>query len=79
MKVVRRLQTMPTLSAVVVRGEKHYVASCPETGTVSQGKSIEEAIENLKEATELFLEESPLPKPSSRAVLTTFEVGHGQG
>ena len=38
------------------------VAECPEVGTVSQGGSIEEALANLKEATELYLEEfSPNP------------------
>jgi hypothetical protein len=32
-----------------------YVAECPEVGTVSQGETIEEAVINLKEATELYL------------------------
>jgi predicted RNase H-like HicB family nuclease len=40
-----------------------YVAECPEVGTVSQGASVDEAVANLKEATELFLEEFPLPSP----------------
>jgi len=40
---------------------------------VSQGSSIEEAVENLKEATELYLEEFPL-SPISRSLITTFEV-----
>jgi len=35
-----------------------YVAECPEVGTASQGDSVEEALANLKEATELYLEES---------------------
>lgn len=34
-----------------------YVAECLEVGTVSQGKTIEGAVANLKEATELYLEE----------------------
>jgi predicted RNase H-like HicB family nuclease len=53
--------------------EDLYVSECPEVGTVSQGKTIEEAIANLKEATELYLEEFPLknfPKP----IMTTFEA-----
>jgi len=50
-----------------------YVAECPEVGTVSQGMTIEEALENLKEATELYLEEFPL-KDSGRALFTTFDV-----
>jgi len=62
-----------TLTAVLHREEDLYVAECPEVGTVSQGKTIEEAIANLKEATELYLEEFPLknfPKP----LMTTFEA-----
>ncbi len=39
--------------------EEIYVATCVELGTVSQGSSIEEALQNLKEATELYLEEFP--------------------
>jgi predicted RNase H-like HicB family nuclease len=39
-----------------------YVAQCLEVGTASQGYTLEEALTNLKEATELYLEEFPLPK-----------------
>ncbi len=46
-----------TFTAILHREEALYVAKCPEVGTVSQGESIEEAIANLKEATELYLEE----------------------
>ena len=46
---------------------------CPEVGTFSQGSSVEEAVSNLKQATELYLEEFPLTK-KKRAILTTFEV-----
>jgi predicted RNase H-like HicB family nuclease len=42
--------------------EDLYVAECPEVGTVSQGYSVEEAVANLREATELYLEEFPLPE-----------------
>jgi predicted RNase H-like HicB family nuclease len=38
-----------------------YVAECPEVGTVSQGDTVEEALANLREATEPFLEECPQP------------------
>ncbi|MCC6159210.1 MAG: type II toxin-antitoxin system HicB family antitoxin [Deltaproteobacteria bacterium] len=62
-----------TLSAVVHREGDLFVASCPEIGTVSQGSSIDEALENLAEATELYLEEFPIETPT-RAFLTTFEV-----
>lgn len=38
----------------VIRKEDSYVAQCLEVGTVSQAKNVEEAIANLKEATELY-------------------------
>ncbi|MEA2074738.1 HicB family protein [ANME-1 cluster archaeon GoMg4] len=64
---------MQTLTAVLHKEEDMYVAECPEVGTVSQGKAIEEAIKNLKEATELYLEEFPL-KEERKTLMTTFEV-----
>ena len=62
-----------TFTAVLHKEEELYVAECPEVGTVSQGHTVEEAISNLKESTELYLEEFPLPN-ISRSILTTFEV-----
>lgn len=67
---------MRTFTAVVQKEEDVYVAKCPEVGTVSQGKSIEEAIKNLKEATELYLEEFPVDG-KSHTFFTTFEVTEG--
>jgi predicted RNase H-like HicB family nuclease len=68
--------TTKTLTAILHREGDLYVAECPEVGTVSQGSSLDEAIANLKEATELFLEEFPLPE-GDRSLLTTFEVAVG--
>jgi predicted RNase H-like HicB family nuclease len=48
-----------TFSAIIHREEGIYVADCLEVGTVSQGHTVGEAIANLKEATELYLEEFP--------------------
>jgi predicted RNase H-like HicB family nuclease len=67
---------MTVLTAVVHEEEGVYVAECPEVGTVSQGKSLEEAVDNLKEATELYLEEFPLVH-GSKTIMTTFEVTNG--
>jgi predicted RNase H-like HicB family nuclease len=50
-----------------------YVAYNPETGTTTQGETIPEALANLKEATELYLEEFPI-SPAGQPLLTTFEV-----
>jgi len=65
--------TTRTFAAVLYKEDDLYVAECPEVGTVSQGYTIEEAVANLKEATELFLEEFSLPE-ISRPLLTTFEA-----
>ena len=62
-----------TFTAVIHKEGDIYVAECPEIGTVSQGYTIEEAVANLKEATELYLEEAPLPD-SGRPLVTTFEA-----
>ena len=65
--------TVRILAAVLHREEDMYVAECPEVGTVSQGFTVEDAVANLKEATELYLEEFPLPTVE-KPLLTTFEV-----
>jgi predicted RNase H-like HicB family nuclease len=62
-----------TLTAIVHKEDDLYVAECPEVGTVSQGHTVEEAVANLKEATELYLEEFPMDD-RGRALLTTFEA-----
>ena len=62
-----------SFTAVAHKEQDIWVAECPETGTVSQGYTLEEAVENLKEATELYLEEFPLPEVG-RSLVTTFEV-----
>ena len=61
------------LTAIVHKEDNLYVAQCPEVGTASQGETIEEAVTNLQEATELYLEEFPI-RQTFRPILTTFEV-----
>ena len=65
--------SLKTFTAVLHKEEDLYVADCPEVGTVSQGVTIEEALTSLKEATELYLEEFPIPE-TERPLLTTFDA-----
>ena len=65
-----------TFTSITHEENDIYVADCPEVGTVSQGHTIEEAIANLKEATELYLEEFPMESVTP-PILTTFEVSTG--
>lgn len=53
---------MKSLTATIKKGEKQYVALCQEVDVVSQGYTVEEAITNLKEAVELYIEEMEIPK-----------------
>ena len=62
------------LAAVLIPApEGGFVAMNPETGTTTQGETIEEALANLQEATELYLEECPL-ESYGKPLLTTIEV-----
>ena len=65
---------MRTFAAVICREDDLYVAECPEVGTASQGYNVEEALRNLKEATEIYLEEFPI-RATGRPLIAVFEVG----
>ena len=60
-------------NVVIQKEEKWYVAKCIDNNIASQGKTIEESIQNLKEAIELYYEnEEPIiPKET---FVTTLEV-----
>ena len=60
-------------TAIIRKQGDRCLAECSKTGTASQGEIIEETLANLKEATELYLEEFPL-KSSFHPILATFEV-----
>jgi predicted RNase H-like HicB family nuclease len=67
-------------TAVITKEENWYVAHCLELGVVSQGKTIEAAQANLREAVELFLEsfgEEDVPETTGEIVLYPFEVAVG--
>ena len=52
-----------SFTVIIHKEDEMYIAECPEVGTVDQGETIEQAIEGVREATRLYLEEFPLPKP----------------
>jgi len=68
------------LTVIIKKGEKQYVALCPEVDVVSQGYSIEDAIQNLKEAVELNLEVMGLPEGINKEepLVTSIEVAYGE-
>ena len=56
----KRCDMNKLFTAIIHKENNLYVAECPETGTASQGTTVEEAVINLQEATQLYLEEFPL-------------------
>ena len=69
---------MSALSAVINKEGDWYVSWCPELDIASQGKSVEEALSNLKEAVELYLEDEDAKLPESWPLITTFEVSYAK-
>jgi len=64
-------------TAVITKEENWYVAHCVELEVVSQGKTIEEAQANLKEAVELYLESfgaEDYPESTGEIMLYPLEV-----
>ena len=63
-------------TAAVRQEEDWYVAQCLEVDVASQGHTIHEALANLSEAVELYLEEAEDPHPTATPLVTSFQV-HG--
>jgi len=63
-------------TAIIRKGEKQFVALCPELDVVSQGRTVEEALKNVKEAAELYIEEMGIPEGASSkyTIVASFEV-----
>ena len=62
------------LTAVLTPAEEGgYVAYNPETGTTTEGESVEEALRNLQEATSLYLDEFPAGV-TGHPLVTLFSV-----
>jgi len=62
------------VTAVLTPAEEGgFVAYNPETGTTTQGDSVEQALANLREAVELYLEEFPL-KMGGAPLVTSLNI-----
>jgi predicted RNase H-like HicB family nuclease len=48
-------------NVIVQKDENWYVAKCIDNAVASQGKTVEESLDNLKEALELYYEEEIFP------------------
>ncbi len=60
-------------NVIIQKEENWYVAKCLDNNIASQGKTIEEAMENLKEALELYMQDEKPVQPKE-IFITTLEV-----
>lgn len=60
-------------NVIIQKEEKWYVAKCIDNSVASQGKTIEEALKNLKEAIELYYQNEEPIEPKE-ILITTLEV-----
>lgn len=67
---------MMMTAILIPAAEGGYTALNPETGSTTQGESIEEALANLREATELYLDEFPRADTGPALVTTIQVAGH---
>ena len=61
----------------IYKGEKYYIGECTDLPIVTQGKTIDELVKNIKEALELHLEGenfSELDLAPNPSVLANFEL-----
>ena len=61
-------------NVIVQKDDAWYVAKCIDNSVASQGKTVEEALDNLKEALELYYEGETLYELPVPALLTSMEV-----
>ncbi len=62
------------LAAAVAHEPPWYVARCLEVEVTSQGESIEDALANLKEALELYFEDSAIPRDIEPPIIAPVEL-----
>lgn len=78
----RRENLQHTIKAFIRKGEEYYVAECLEIAVVTQGKTLDETIDNLKEAVTLHLENEDLselglaPNPTLLVTMELEAIAH---
>jgi predicted RNase H-like HicB family nuclease len=69
------------LTAIIEREGDGYISLCPEIDVASQGATVQEASENLREAVELFFETASAAEVQQRlhdeVYITRLEVAVG--
>ena len=62
------------LTAAITHEAPWYVARCFEVEVTSQGETVESALENLREALELYFEDMPVPEVAQPPIIASVDV-----
>ena len=62
------------MTAAITHEAHWYVARCLEVEVTSQGETVEEAIENLREALELYFEDAPVPDQAEPPIIASVDI-----
>lgn len=65
-------------TAIINKEGRLYVSWCPELDIASQGRTVEKALDNLREAIELYLEDEDATVPEKTPFFTFVEVAHAK-
>jgi len=63
-----------TATIAIHQEDDWYVAKCLENSIASQGRTIDDALTNIKEALELFYEDNDNTPELRRQFITTLEI-----
>ena len=61
-------------TVAITREDEWYVARCLEVEVTSQGRSVEEARANLKEALEFYFEDQPFPAEGEPPIIASLDL-----
>ena len=62
------------LTAAITHEAPWYVARCLEVEVTSQGETAEEALDNLREALELYFEDAPSPDLAEPPIIASVDI-----
>ncbi|GAA3441089.1 type II toxin-antitoxin system HicB family antitoxin [Planomonospora venezuelensis] len=67
-------QTVRLTATVTPDDEGWYVARCLQVEVTSQGRTVDEALANLREALELYYEDEPAPEAYEQPIVAPVEI-----
>jgi len=62
------------LTAAITHEGQWYVARCLDVEVTSQGTTVEDALTNLREALELYFEDSPVPQAAEPPIIASIDI-----